>query len=343
MSTNPGSKGAWPVLGRISVLILVAGGIVISGRFSALWSAAGVAFILVGGVAMILMNFSISEIGTGLKWTAGLSAGLEDLPRISYFWEAASRNFWLLGALGTVINFILALAKVSEGEEGLQVIALGMTNAFRPSLYGLILAVICAVPALKAHSALKEIPESARSARPEGGPVRRRTGFRAENIIGCLLLLGILAWSMAPALGAWSIPPWPGNPFLDWAALLVVGGAAMLLFLFLGRTAENSASGIFGLSGFIGVLTGLLLTLFGFAGRVITDVGAGLALVVSSCFLALSAIIFLGAPWEDRLARFRGERASIISRLAWYVFPLLTQIFIILVLIMVITPIKQKG
>jgi hypothetical protein len=343
MMANPGSQRLWTVVSRISVLILVAGGLVISGRFSALWSGAGMAFILVGGAAMILMNFSIREIGTGLKWTAGLSVRSEDLRQVSYFWEAAGRNFWLLGALGTVINFILAFAKVSEGEGGLPVIALGMTNAFRPSLYGLILAVICAVPALKAYSALEEIPESSGSARPEGGFARRQTGLHGENIIGCLFLLGTLAWSMSPAFSAWRIPPWPGNPFLDWAALLVFGGAAVLLFLFLGRTAENSASGIFGLSGFIGVLTGLLLTLFGFAGRVIADVGAGLALVVSSCFLALIGIIFIGAPWEDRLARFRSERASIISRLAWYVFPLLTQVFMILVLILVITPIKKTG
>jgi hypothetical protein len=343
MMANPGSRGAWPVLGKILILILIVGAIVLSGRFSALWSGTGLAFILVGGAAMILMDFSISEIGTGLKWTAGPSVRPEDLPRISYFWEAAGRNFWLLGALGTVINFILALAQVSKGEGGLQVIALGMTSAFRPSLYGLILAVICAVPALKAHSALGKTPESLGSESPEAFPSRQRAGLRVENIIGYLLFLGMLGWSMLPTFGAWRIPPWPGNPFLDWPALLVVGGAAVLLFLFLGRTAENSASGIFGLSGFIGVLIGLLLTLFGFAGRVITDVGAGLALVVSSCFLALFGIIFAGAPWEDRLARFRGERASIISRLAWYVFPLLTQVFMILVLILVITPIKKTG
>ncbi len=343
MTTNPGSQRLWTVLGRISVLILVAGGLVLSGRFYALWSGAGLAFILVGGAAMILMDFSISEIGTGLKWTAGLSVRSEDLPRISYFWEAASRNFWLLGALGTVINFILALAQVTEGEGGLQVAALGMTSAFRPSLYGLILAVIFSVPALKARSALEEIPESSGSARPEGGPALKRTGLRVENIVGYLLLLGTLAWSMSPTLGTWRIPPWPGNPFLDWPALLVVGGAMMLLFLFLGRTAEHSASGIFGVSGLIGVLIGLLLTLFGFAGKNINDVGSGLAFVVSSCFLALVGIIFIGAPWEDRLARFRSERASIISRLAWYVFPLLTQVFIILVLILVITPIKKTG
>jgi flagellar motor component MotA len=171
MTANPGSQRLWTVLGRVSVLILVAGGLVLSGRFSALWSGAGLAFILVGGAAMILMDFSISDIGTGLKWTAGLSVRSEDLPQISYFWEAAGRNFWLLGALGTVINFILALAQVAKGEGGLQVVALGMTSAFRPSLYGLILAVIFAVPALKARSALKEIPESSGSARPEAsGP-----------------------------------------------------------------------------------------------------------------------------------------------------------------------------
>jgi hypothetical protein len=343
MTAKLGSQGFWPFLGKISVLILVAAGIVLSGRFSALWSGTGLAFVLIGGAAAILMGFSTSEIGTSLKWTAGLRVGPEQLPGISYFWEAASRSFWLLGALGTVINFILALAPTAEGSGGLQAIALRMTDAFRPALYGLILAVICSVPALKVQSAPGKIPESSGPAKPEGFASRRRAGLRVENIIGYLLLLGTLAWSMSPSFGAWRIPPWPGNPFLDWPALLVVGGATVLLFLFLGRTAEKSISGIFGVSGFMGALIGLLLTLFGFAGHRINDVGAGLAFVVSSCFLALVGIMFIGAPWEDRLARVRGERASIISRLAWYVFPLLTQVLIILVLILVITPIKKVG
>jgi hypothetical protein len=49
--------------------------------------------------------------------------------------------------------FVLALSQIGEGEGSIQAIASGMALSFRPALYGMIMAVICAVPALKAKEA----------------------------------------------------------------------------------------------------------------------------------------------------------------------------------------------
>ncbi len=341
MTANRVSKRPVVLGMRLFLVGLVVTGIIVSGRFPRLWTGAGLVFLLLGGGSMILTGFSVSEIRTSLRWFVGLSVPRNELPLVPYFWEAAGRNFWLLGVLGTVINFVLALSQVGEGEGGIQAIASGMALSFRPALYGMILAVICAVPALKAQQDPAGTSGSANPASPESMCGPRRTGLSSANFIGYLLLIGVLAWSISPSFGKWRIAPWPGNPFLDWASLLVVGGGAMLLFLFLGRGAAGKATSIvFGATGVVAALTGFLQTLFGFSRKDIAEVSSALGFVISSCFLALIGIVLIGAPREDRGPRRGDTRALMMRRLAWYAFPLLVLIFIITVLLLVVTPIK---
>jgi len=334
------SKRLGVAVGRLLLVGLALAAIIVSGRFSDLWTGTGFAFLFLGAGAMILAGFSWPEIRAGWRSFAGLSVPRDQSVRLPYFWEAVGRNFWLLGVLGTIINFVLALSQIGGEEGGLQAIASGMALSFRPALYGMIIALICAVPALKAKEIQAGISANAASSAEESRPEPRRTGLSGENFIGYLLLLGVLAWAISPSFGKWKIEPWPGNPFLDWASLLVVGGGAMLLFLFLGRGAAGKAnSTVCGAIGVVGALTGLLQTLFGFAHKNIAEVSSALTFVISSCFLALLGIVLLGAPCEDRGLRGNGLWAT-TRRLAWYAFPLLILIFLILVLLLVVTPMK---
>jgi flagellar motor component MotA len=95
---------------------------------------------------MALMGFSAREIGAAFKNTAGGPDGKESLQNSAYFWEAAARNFLMLGVLGAFISFVTALGKSSGGIAN---IALGMSESFLPAVYGMILAVICFVPVLQ--------------------------------------------------------------------------------------------------------------------------------------------------------------------------------------------------
>lgn len=341
MTSKMISRRLGVIVGRLLLVCLVLTGIILSGRFSRLWSGAGVIFLFVGTTAMILAGFSGSEIRTGLKWFAGLSVPRGQLAFLPRFWEAVGRDFWLLGVLGAIINFVLALSQVGESEGGIQAIASGMALSFRTALYGMIMAVICAVPAIKAKEEQAGISLTETAAAPEGRPESRPAGLGGGNFVGYLLLLGVLAWAMSPSFGKWKVVPWPGNPFLDWASLLVVGGGTILFFLFLGSGAAAKAiSVIFGTTGLVGALTGFLQALFGFAHKDIGQVSSALTFVVSSCFLALIGIVLIGAPWEDRRPRGRTLGASAMHRLAWYAFPLLILIFLIIVLLLVVTPIK---
>lgn len=54
-------------------------------------------------------------------------------------------------------------------------------------------------------------------------------------------------------------------------------------------------------------------------------------------------MMLAGAPWEDRLVKTgRMDKPSALSRAAVYLFPLLALIFLVVALILVITP-MQKG
>jgi hypothetical protein len=68
-------------------------------------------------------------------------------------------------------------------------------------------------------------------------------------------------------------------------------------------------------------------------------VAGALAFILLSCFTTLLGMALIGAPLEDRAFRIgRIGAPSVFSRVSWYVFPLLSLIFLILVWNMVITP-----
>jgi hypothetical protein len=73
--------------------------------------------------------------------------------------------------------------------------------------------------------------------------------------------------------------------------------------------------------------------------RGIGKVAWALAFILASCFTALLGMAIIGAPLEDRVIRIgRVTGPSAFSRVSWYVFPLLSLIFLVLVYTMIILP-----
>jgi hypothetical protein len=98
----------------------------------------------------------------------------------------------------------------------------------------------------------------------------------------------------------------------------------------------------FAAMGLIGSLMGCIqmlhaMTINGPSG--IAHLAGALAFVLSSCLTALLGMVLVGAPSEDRAIRTgRIPRPPVLSRVSWYVFPLLALIFTVLVFVMLITP-----
>ena len=107
---------------------------------------AGLLYLVVGSVAAALMGFTGREIATAFRLAAGRPGTDDDRRKSAYFWEAVARNAWMLGALGSALNFTVALGAASSsiGE-----IADRMIQSLVVILYGLVLAVVCLIPAMK--------------------------------------------------------------------------------------------------------------------------------------------------------------------------------------------------
>jgi flagellar motor component MotA len=328
-------KLSWHI-GRALLTALLLAGIILSGRFAHFWDAAGFAFVFGGGLALFFMGFSLSQIGAAARYASGRPLREGDASILPYLWEALGRNFWIVGVLGSIANFVLTLARTSEG---IQQVAFLLTASFRPALYGMFLAVVCAVPALKSREDLIRLEED----QPKSVSVGKRRPWTFANVAGYVLMIAILGWTIVlPAARGFLQEQRLLSFFFDPSALLVVAGGAVIMMLFLGKESAGTSL-TFGLAviGVLGSLTGLMQTLFAFTKKSISDVASALAFIISCCFLALLGIILAGLPLADHEARPAGRpRGLAFNRLAWYVFPLLALLFLIVTFIAVVTPIK---
>src|SRR5512136_3187326 len=109
-------------------------------------NSTGLLFLAVGSVAAALMGFKLPEIGRAFRLAAGRPGTDDDRRRGAYLWQAAARNAWLLGALGSALSFTVALG---QGSGGIGEIAHRMIQSLLVMLYGLVLAAVCLVPAMK--------------------------------------------------------------------------------------------------------------------------------------------------------------------------------------------------
>jgi hypothetical protein len=316
--------------------------IAFSGLFTGLMNRAGLLFLVFGSVAAALMGFSRHEIGAAFRHAAGLAGPEGSLERAAYFWEAAARNAWILGVLGSAMNFAIALGSESGG---IADITNRMIQSFVVTLYGLVLSIVCLVPAMKIAG---EIEKGRPGKNPPAVEVSRPVPARAflfERVAGYISLAAVLILTALPQVQGYpqkgTLPI--GKVILHGPAILVVIGGAIALALFIGAGARAWTLG-FAMTGLIGLLMGLIQAMFGFAHTNIQEISAALAFIIATSSFALLGLVAVAAPLEDReVMEGRREGPGALSRMSWVVFPLLTFIFLLLTFIMVVTPIQKPG
>jgi flagellar motor component MotA len=341
MSTEKNGKRPYLLLFRILVLAVLVAAIVLSGKFSGFVNVRGLLFVLIGSVTLALASFSFPEIGAAFKHAAGAPGDRGEIRKSLAFWEAAARNAWMSGVMGTILNFIVALCTMSGG---IADVATRMAQSFLATVYGTVLAVICAVPAWKLGEMLRlkpagNVPYIEAKPHPAGAG-----SLRFEYVLGYLLFLVAVSWTaFKPVLGIAYLKFSPFDWIIYWPSLLVVLGGTIALVLFVGGDAAGRMlTPAFAITGLIGSLMGFIQALLGIAGRIISTVSAGITFVIASCFMAMLGMMLVGAPWEDRLVkRGRMDKPSALSRAAVYGFPILALIFLVVALILVITPMKK--
>jgi hypothetical protein len=326
--------------------------VVASGLFTGLMNKAGLFYLMFGSIAAALMGFTGREIAAAFRQAAGRTGTKDDRRKSAYFWEATARNAWILGGLGSALNFIIALSRESNG---IIDVSSRMIQSLIIMLYGLVLAVICLVPAMKL-AGLAEKGAGAGSGEDgrlasEGGPASPalppgRT-ISADRVVGYGLFGAVLALTVAFILKGQ--PPAGGLPIgkllLHAPAYLVVIGGAIALALFAGAASGARSWTLgFAMTGLIGLLLGLIQALFGFVHRDVGEIATAVAFIISTASLTLLGLVAVAAPLEDReVMDGRREGPAPLSRFFWVLLPLLTFIFLILTFIMVVTPLTKPG
>jgi hypothetical protein len=262
--------------------------------------------------------------------------------KAGYFWETVVRNFWMMGILGSVISFVIALGSSEGGIFGL---ASRMSAAYISAVYGMALAVICTVPALKTSGALDTQIIEEREDRLEERYNNKVSSLKLDTVIGYILFISVLGWAtLSPLMGKASEGPIkPQDLFLYWPSLLVVLGGTIVIVLFVGNArARGSFTVGFALMGLLATLMGFVQAMFGFTSKEIQDVASAITFIISSCFIALLGMMLVGNPLIDRSVKASSlQKTQSFNRIAWFVFPFMALILLFLTFVMVVTPIKR--
>ncbi len=336
MSIDDSVKKKLLLVGKTLVLIVLAALAVLSGR-SAYIDMYGLLFVVIGGIAGVLMTFSGGEIRTAFSCAGGSPAKAEELLRSALFWEAAGRNFWIAGVLRSILSFVISLGSLSGG---LPALTSGLANSLLAALYGMVLAVACYVPYWKLEGQqhrLRATIATAIQTSPDRGEIGSWT---FSHIAGYALFAALLVSTlMRPSLtGVGAALGW----IIYWPSLLVVFGGTLALLLFLGDSDRASViSPVFAVTGMIGCLMGFVQVLLGISAGKIEMVSSAVTFILTSCFAALLGMVLVGAPLEDRAARSGGRARTPLNRAAWYVFPLITLVFLVMVFVLIITPFER--
>lgn len=333
--TKHDKKNIWNLAIGSLIPVIFAAALFSSGQNSTMWNGNGLVFILIGGIAAMFMSYSGRDIRRALS-----DAFRNDTLSIEFhasrlIWHSAARNFWIMGVLGSLISFIVALS-ISEG--GIAGITSRMARSMLPAIYGLILSATCSAPGLKLKLQ-DDDPDKPPSSDAAPEP-------RAGKVIGAVLFAAALGWMIILPL-IWSKAEGPLPPiatFFHVPAILVVVGGTIALTLFIGRPSSGVLTWSFALAGFIGIMAGFLQAFLGFASGTIQDVAGGITFALAACLLSLLGMVAIGMPMEDR-AMMTGSRkhtAPLSGTIGW-VFPLITLIVLIITFFMVITPMEKVG
>jgi TonB family protein len=341
MSSTNSRKSFLLVLGGILILALMAVAAVKSGKLPDFVEPYGFIFVLVGGIALVMISFPGNEIWRALMHAVGASGNDAEIRISILFWEATGRSFWMLGGLRSVLSVILAFEGMKTQESaGVQAIMNGMVRSLLGSFYGILLAVICLIPCWKLMGKLESwplMPNAERGETPSTGLLRLRYGAVAGYVLFLLILILTIPNLSKSVL--WSTLP----SIVYWPSVLVVLGGALALTMFIGGVKSGPPLSIsFASMGLIGTLMAFIQMLLGFASSKIIGLASAIVLLLSSCFAALLGMILVGAPLEDRAVRTgRVASPSAFSRVSWYGFPLLTLILMPLVIVLITTPIPR--
>ena len=307
----------------ILVLAIIALGVAKSGEPANLLNPAGFLFVLVCGIALMLISFPGAEIRRAARDALASDGNETDIRSSAYFWETAGRSFWVMGILRSILQLILFF--MSFREESFvkpPLLAKGLAQYLLPTLYGILLSVICFVPYWKLRGKLLN-GILTQTAEPKPMPMGRR-GWRLGVVVGYVLFFSFLAWSFPLHSVEILIAIMP-------AVLLVLGGTIAIMLFVRSANSGPTLSMAFAATGLIGALLGVIQMLFGvtMGAQGVNQVAMALAFFIASCFTALLGMVLLSAPLEDRAVRTgRIAGPSFFSRVAWYVFPLVVWIFL---------------
>jgi hypothetical protein len=343
MPSNNNVKKYLLIIGKILILLMVAIGAMRSGSPASYFDPFGILLVLVGGVVLVVISFPGTEILRAFRHAAGGSGSDADLGNSAHFWEAAGRGFWILGGLCSVLSMIMGFVGMSKVEfTSMSVLITMLVRALLSIFYGGLLAVICFVPCWKLQGILQSLLSESGMERGEKLASIERPARRFGSVFGGVLFLAAPV-ATARMIGMDFVTLW--TVFIP--PLMVVLGGTLALILFMGgNTKRLTTSAAFAGMGLLACLMGFIQMLYGMTDpgpQGIGNVAGALAFILTSCFTALLGMVLIGAPLEDRAIRTGKTGApSAFSRVAWYVFPLLSLIFLILVFNMIILPLPPS-
>jgi flagellar motor component MotA len=319
----------------ILILAIVALGVIQSGNPANLIDPSGFLFVLVGGIALAMISFPGAEIWRALRDAVGTPGNEADIRGSAFFWEAAGRGFWILGVVRSILHLVMFFLSLRTQESGsMQWIIKEMAQYLLATLYGILLAVICFIPCWKLMGRLQSRPLVPTT---EQRPMFiGRSGWRVGGVVGYVLFFAslVLCFLKVHIDAGLLIALKP-------AVFVVLGGAIALMLFTRGANVVPSPSAAFAVMGLIGSLLGIIQMLFGMSegAEGIAQVAGAFAFLISSCLTALFGMVLVGVPLEDRAVRTgRVAAPSAFSRAAWYVFPLLALIFLVLMATRLIVP-----
>jgi TonB family protein len=342
MSSANSRKNPLLMLGGILVLALMAAAATKSGHLPNFVDPYGFVFVLVGGIALVMISFPGGEIKRALFHVVGSRGSDAEIRNSILFWEVIGRSFWMLGGLRSVLSVILGFEAMKYQENaGVLAVIDSMTRCLLGSFYGILLAVICLIPCWKLMGKLQSRAALPNAEQGAALPSIGRPVFRYGAVIGYILFFALLLLTLPNVSRAvlWNALP----SIIYWPAVLVVFGGALALMLFIGEIKSGPPISMsFASMGLIGFLMAFIQMLLGIASSKIGSVASSLVFVLSSCFAALLGMVLVGAPMEDRSVRTgRIAAPSAFSRISWYGFPLLTLVLVPLVIVIITTPMPQ--
>jgi hypothetical protein len=321
---NGTGRAGW--FGALGVLAVLAAAGTILARSASPASATGLVVVTAGGAAVLLLGFPARAVARAIACAAGAPASPDERQHASRVWAAAARNAWVLSAASAVAGFVSVFSSDFGGPA--RFLAGVGDRAVGVSL-GVLLALVCAIPALRLATA--EPPAPAPDSPP--GSVQRA--------LAGVALVALLAWRLlGPGSGGRFEPlPW----LLDGPAWLVVAGGGLALALYLRGIGRGAAAVVaLATAGTVAILLGLTRGLHGFATVSIDEVAGGLMFAISSAYAALGGLAVIGLPLLDRDAG-EGREARAAARRAALGFPLVVLLLLATTVLLVMVPMEKAA